>query len=58
MLDAGRVQDPGAAKHLREMSKKVGEVRLLQGVVERPRARKEVMGLIEAAVKVCNRHGV
>ena len=58
VLDAGRVQDPGAAKHLREMSKKVGEVRLLQGVVERPRARKEVMGLIEAAVKVCNRHGV
>ena len=45
-------------RHLREMSKKVGEVRLLQGVVERPRARKEVMGLIEAAVKVCNRHGV
>ena len=50
VLDAGRVQDPGAAKHLREMSKKVGEVRLLQGVVERPRAR-EVMGLIEAAVR-------
>jgi hypothetical protein len=58
VLDAGRVTDAGAAKHLRDACKKIGEVRLLQGVVERPKARKEVMSLIDAAVKVCNRHGV
>ena len=58
VLDAGRVTDAGAAKHLRDACKKIGEVRLLQGAVERPKARKEVMSLIDAAVKVCNRHGV
>ena len=36
-VDAGRIADPTAAKHLAEFAKKIADVRLLQGVVERPR---------------------
>ena len=39
-VDAGRIADPTAAKHLAEFAKKIADVRLLQGVVERPRARR------------------
>jgi len=31
-----------AARHLRDLAKKVAEVKMVQGVVERPRARREV----------------
>ena len=57
-VDAGRIADPTAAKHLAEFAKKIADVRLLQGVVERPRARREVIAHIEAAVKTCNKFGV
>ena len=57
-MDAGRIADPTAAKHLAEFAKKIADVRLLQGVVERPRARREVIAHIEAAVKTCNKFGV
>ena len=56
VIDAGRVSEPSAVKHLRDMCKKVSDVRLLQGAVERPRARREVIALIESAVKMCNKH--
>jgi hypothetical protein len=57
-VDAGRIADPAAAKHLAEFAKKIADVRLLQGVVERPRARREVIAHIEAAVKTCNKYGI
>ena len=53
ILDAGRVTDPALVKSLRESMKKMGDVKLLQGVVERPRARREVIAHLEAAVKTC-----
>ena len=58
VIDAGRVSEAVPVKHLRDMSKKVSDVRLLQGVVERPRARRDVIALIEAAVKMCNKYGL
>ena len=57
ILDAGRVRDPAVAKGLRESMKKMGDVKLLQGVVERPRARREVVAHLEAAVKMCRARG-
>jgi hypothetical protein len=35
----------------------MGDVKLLQGVVERPRARREVIAHLEAAVKTCRARG-
>ena len=57
ILDAGRVRDPALAKSLREYMKKMGDMKLLQGVVERPRARREVVAHLEAAVKACHARG-
>jgi len=57
ILDAGRVTDPALVKSLRESMKKMGDVKLLQGVVERPRARREVIAHLEAAVKTCRARG-
>ena len=57
ILDAGRVRDPALAKSLRESMKKMGDVKLLQGVVERPRARREVVAHLEAAIKACHARG-
>jgi hypothetical protein len=57
ILDAGRVTDPALVKSLRESMKKRGDVKLLQGVVERPRARREVIAHLEAAVKTCRARG-
>ena len=58
VLDAGRLTDPIAAKHLRELTKKISDVKMLQGVVEKPKARNQVAAAIEAAVKTCQRQGV
>ena len=58
ILDSGRVTDPSAAKNLRENMKKMQEVKLLQGVVERPKARREVVAFLDAAIKMCQTYGV
>jgi len=58
VLEEGRGFEAAGIKHLRDMSRKVAEVRLLQGVVERPKARREVIGFIEVAVKACNKFGM
>lgn len=58
ILDAGRVPDDQAAKNLQDAMKKMQEVKLLQGVVERPRARREVIQHLENAIKMCQQHGV
>jgi hypothetical protein len=36
----------------------MSDVKMLQGVVEKPKARNQVAAAIEAAVKTCQRQGV
>ena len=57
ILDAGRVRDPAVAKGLRDAVKKMTDVKLLQGTVERPRARREVVAHLEAAIGMCVARG-
>ena len=56
--DAGRVQDASARAGLRDFARKIAELKLLQGAVERPKARRQAMALMEAAIKTCEKHGL
>jgi hypothetical protein len=58
VLDAGGVTDATVQKTLREAVKKMRAVKLLQGVVERPKARREVVSHLEHAMKACRERGV
>ena len=39
-------------------ARKIAELKLLQGAVERPKARRQAMALMEAAIKTCEKHGL
>ena len=56
--DAGRVRDASARAGLRDFARKIAELKLLQGAVERPKARRQAMALMEAAIKTCEKHGL
>jgi hypothetical protein len=52
------VRDASARAGLRDFARKIAELKLLQGAVERPKARRQAMALMEAAIKTCEKHGL